>query len=474
MRRLTPWIAVWGLTLALTAVSTDQSLRRYRDFQSGWPWDLAYNNQWLWSMIYGDQKLTVRPINSWGDEGPSIWSRTHLDPIRLAVAPFYPLRPGPEALIIAQNVILWWVLPAAFGLLLAESRSVPLALSGTALVPMTPLLWPMLWNDFREMELALPFVLWAIQGFRSRHRGLSAIGIVGMLASREEFGIMLATFALLPPRDEEDIGTTYAWARTAVYLGVGWFLFGFLGFQHVMVAHDAPDRYLAQFGGEKPGLVEIGEVALDLLIFGLGPWAILAGLAPRASMLALPWLWGITQGRLSIALLGDWRWGAVRYASPMVALVLAAGLIGYARLGTRLLGDRRGRWVLAGLWLAAAMGFWGANREIAGRMDRITWPIAQQEAAEIRRWIDRVGPDEGVIACYEVSAPLSSRRRIYSNRLSTSSPRGYPDHLRPEIRWTFLRKHDLLPKILTDQGFRLVFEGDFLAIYRRDDVGPRP
>jgi hypothetical protein len=425
-------------------------------------------------MIYGDQKLTVRPINAWGDEGPSIWSRTHLDPIRLAVAPFYPLRPGPETLIIAQNVILWWVLPAAFGLLLAESKSVALALSGTALVPMTPLLWPMLWNDFREMELALPFVLWAIHGFRVRHRGLSAIGIVGMLASREEFGVMLATFALLPPRDEEDIGTTYAWARTAVYLGAGWFLFGFLGFQHLMVSHDAPDLYLDHFGGEKPGLVATGEAALDLLIFGLGPWAILAGLAPRASLLALPWLWGIANGRWALAFLGGWRWGSVRYASPMVALVLAAGLIGYARLGTRLLRDRRGGWVLASLWLAAAMGFWGANRDIAGRMDRIPWPISREEAAEIRPWIDRVGPDEGVIACYEVSAPLSSRRRIYSNRLALNSPPGYPDKLGPDIRWAFLRKHDLFPKILTDQGFRLVYGGRFLSIYRRDDVGPRP
>lgn len=211
MRRLAPWMAVWGLSLALSAWSSVQSLERYRSFGSAWAWDLAYNNQWLWVLVEGDQRLSICPINSWGNEGPSIWSRTHLDPIRLAVVPFYRFYPRPETLIVANNLIIWLVVPAAFGLVLSESRSVAVGLSGAALVPLTPLVWPLLWNDFREMELALPFVLWAIQGFRSRHRGIAALGVVGMLASREEFGIMLATFALIRPKNNEDIGTTYAW-----------------------------------------------------------------------------------------------------------------------------------------------------------------------------------------------------------------------------------------------------------------------
>jgi hypothetical protein len=467
IRRNAPWLAIWGLTLALTALSTAQSLRAYRDFRSGWPWDLAYNNQWCWALVFGDQTLSIRPINSWGNEGPSIWVRTHLDPIRLAVMPFYAIWPGPEILIVAHNVIIWWLVPAAFGLLRSETRSDIVALTGAALVPLTPLLWPLLWNDFREMELALPFVLWAIQGFRLRDRGLAALGIVGMLASREEFGVMIATFALLPPKADEDIGTTYAWARTAVFLGIGWVLFAFFGFQYLMVSHHAPELYLGHFGGPKPTLVEVSKTALDMLFIGIGSWTVLAVFAPRIAVLALPWLWGVSSGRWSLSLLATPGWHHVRYMTPIVALVLAAGLFGYGRLGVRAIQGRRGGWVLAGLWLVSALGMGLAGKQLASRFDRIEWPISRAEAAEIRRWVDAVGPDEAVLSAYEVCAPLSSRRVLYSNRMDMNKPSHYPD-LGPEFRWAFIRKNDLPPDLLIAQGFRIVHRGDFIWIYRRD------
>jgi hypothetical protein len=469
MRRNAPWLAIWGLTLALTALSTVQSLSHYRDFRSGWPWDLAYNNQWCWALIFGDQQLSVRPANTWGDEGPSIWVRTHLDPIRLVVLPLYALWPGPELLIVAHNVIIWWIVPAAFGLLRSETRSDTVALTGAALVPLTPLLWPLLWNDFREMELAMPFVLWAIQGFRLRHRGLAALGIIGMFAAREEFGVMVATFALVPPKNDEDIGTTYAWARTAVFLGIGWVLFAFFGFQFLMVSHYAPERYLNHFGGIKPALFETGKTALDMLLVGLGSWAVLAAFAPRIALLALPWIWGVSSGRWSLSLLATPGWHHVRYMTPIVALVLAAGLFGYGRLGTRALQSRRGGWLLAGLWLASALGMGAAGWELASRFDRIEWSISRAEAAEIRRWIDLVGPDEAVVSAYEVSAHLSSRRLLYSNRMEMNKPLNYPQ-LGPEFRWVFIRKEDLRPEVLTAQGFRFVHRGDFIWIFRRDSA----
>ncbi len=95
MRRLLPWLAVWGLALAMAGLTTVQSLGRYREFRSGWAWDLAYNNQWFWALVYGDGTITACPINFWGNEGPSIWHRTHLDPIRLPCVPVYALAPGP-------------------------------------------------------------------------------------------------------------------------------------------------------------------------------------------------------------------------------------------------------------------------------------------------------------------------------------------------------------------------------------------
>ena len=222
MRRLLPWFAVWALAGAMAAVTTAESLERYREFRSGWAWDLAYNNQWFWALVFGDQTLSICPVNHWGNEGPLIWNRTHLDPIRLPCAPIYALFPGPETLLVIHNVIVWCLVPAVFGLVRSESGSTRLALLATALVPLTPLLWPLAWNDYREMTLALPFIAWGIQGYRDRRPGLAALGIGGMLLCREEYGILVATLALLPPRAGEDVGTTYRWmARRSRWASAG-------------------------------------------------------------------------------------------------------------------------------------------------------------------------------------------------------------------------------------------------------------
>jgi len=472
MRRLTPWLSVWALTLALTALTTAQSLDRYRTFASGWAWDLAYNNQWMWALVKGDQTISVRPINSWGDEGPSIWTRTHLDPIRLAVLPFYAAYPRPETLIVAHNVIVWWLLPAAFLLLRSETDSDALALSGVALVPLTPLLWPLLWNDFREMALALPFVLLAVHGFRLRRKWPAAVGIVGMLASREEYGLMVASLALIPPKADEDVGTTYAWARAAVFAGAGWVLFGFFGYEHLAVSSLAPSQYRAHFGGTKPGLVPTSRNALDMLVFGLGSWSLLALAAPRVALLSLPWVVGVARGRWDLDQLSDMRWHHVRYTTPIVATVLAAGLLGYARAGTWAVRGRHGSWRLGLLWLAAAAGLWFGRRDVLARMDKFSAPITRGEAAELWRWIDRVGPDDAVLAAYEVTAPLSSRGKLYSDEMDSNKPRGYP-RLGPDFRWVFLRARGLTPSVWTAQGFEAVHRGDFVWVFRRGG-GPRP
>ena len=64
----------------------------------------------------------------------------------------------------------------------------------------------------------------------------------------------------------------------------------------------------------------------------------------------MPWIWGPCSGRWAMQILATTEWHHVRYVMPMVILVLAAGLIGYARLGSWLL--VRGRAGRAGLGLA--------------------------------------------------------------------------------------------------------------------------
>ena len=56
-------------------------------------------------------------------KGPSIWKMNYLAPIRLALVPFYRLVPDPRTLLVIQNVMFWWVIPAAYTLVRSESRS---------------------------------------------------------------------------------------------------------------------------------------------------------------------------------------------------------------------------------------------------------------------------------------------------------------------------------------------------------------
>ncbi|MGO9920525.1 MAG: DUF2079 domain-containing protein [Isosphaeraceae bacterium] len=205
------WIGIVTLSAVLTAVTTYQSLRQYEEFRSGWSWDLAYYNQWFWSLTHGAGEVTARPVSAYAQEGPSIWKMNYLAPIRLVLVPFYLIAPDPRTLLVIQNIVFWWVIPAAYSLVRAESRSEIVAVSAAALVPFTPLLWPLVWNDFRELQLAAPFVLWAVSGIRGRSVPLAALGIAGMLACRQEFAVMVATFCILPPR-EPARGAAGTWA----------------------------------------------------------------------------------------------------------------------------------------------------------------------------------------------------------------------------------------------------------------------
>ena len=103
MRRLVPWVIVAALTAGVTGVSITQSLERYRALRTGWSWDLAYYNQWFWALTKGDRVLTVRPLSSYADEGPSVWKMNYLAPVRFLIAPIYRIWPDPRTLLIGSE-----------------------------------------------------------------------------------------------------------------------------------------------------------------------------------------------------------------------------------------------------------------------------------------------------------------------------------------------------------------------------------
>jgi hypothetical protein len=454
------------LTALLTAGSTYQSLRRYEEFRSAWPWDLAYYNQWFWAFTQGDGVVTVRPLSFYGEEGPSVWKMNYVAPIRLALVPLYRLWPDPRLLLVIQNVVFWWVVPAAFALVRSESRSDALASAAALLVPCTPLLWPLVLNDFRELQLAAPFVLWTVQGIRSRSAGLAGLGIAGMLACRQEYAVVLATFAFLPPRDPESLSVTLRWRYLTLLFGLLWVFPVFFGYLKLVVGPNAPTLFINQVFKPRAPLRATLETSLEALFVGVGTWTILACLVPRIAVLAIPWVVGPCSGDWAMRVLGSADWHHVRYMMPAVGVTLAAGLVGYARLGARLLSHSRGwRWMVL-VWVCAALTSAAGMRHVVESMRRVPVPINRHEAAEIWSLILQVDRDDGVIADYQVAAPLSSRRLLYSYGMDWNLPTGYP-RLGSEIHWIFMRSSYPLLKVLLDQGFGVVHRGDYLTIARR-------
>jgi hypothetical protein len=470
MRHAWAWLVVIGLTGAVAWLSASRALERYRAFGSGWSWDLAYYNQWYWAITQGDGVLSVRPLASYADEGPSVWKTNYLAPIRYAIIPIYALRPDPTTLLIVHNVVFWLVLPAAFGLVVGETGSVAAGFAALALVLPTPLLRALAANDFRELQMALPFAIWAVSGVRSRSWAVATLGVGGLLACRQEYALMVASLAVVPPRLPEGIDRRFRWAIVLLSAGLGWFLVGFLGFLRVTAGTLAPLHYFSEFGGPKPGVLEILGTSLDFLLVGMGAWGLLAGLAPRVGVLALPWVWSVAAGRWSLRLIETEQWHHVRYAAPMAVMVLAAGLVGFGRFWTIARRLRVGGAALASAWVAALLLMLAAAWVMEARLGRIPGTVRPSEARALWGWIGRVGPEDGVLAAYEVSAPLSSRRRLYGYILDANKPPGYPFDLPDWIGWVFLREGDLDPQVLKDQGFEEAYRGARFRVLRRPGV----
>ena len=72
-----------------------------------------------------------------------------------------------------------------------------------------------------------------------------------------------------------------------------------------------------------------------------------------------------------------------------------------------------------------------------------------------------------MLASYEFSAPLSSRKALYSHVLTTNQPQGYP-RLGPEIRWIFWRLPER-PEVraFREQGYEEMYRGPSLVVLHR-------
>ena len=288
---------------------------------------------------------------------------------------------------------------------------------------------------------------------------------------------MVATFAFLPSREPENLTRTLNWRQAILTVGLSWLLFGFFGYLKFVVGPSAPDQFIDQFLGPRASVGETLDTSAEMLV--LGPGGLGALRLPRPSggdpggpvdlepvqrpvVAALPGGRGVASRPIRGACGGDGPGCRTCRLFTSRSLVRAAA-----------------RWTVA-FWSSsglpprppAALGLKEMRGGWPGSRTRSVW----RRPAEIQQWIGQVGPDDGVLAAYEVTAPLSSTTRLYSYILEQNKPKGFPQ-LGPEFRWVFIRRGDFASKTFEDQGFRIVHRGDFLTILRRqpDSVTkPRP
>ena len=458
------WLApslVALLTIGLTLATIRADFARYDSLRTGWSWDLAYYNQWCWSLTRGDGVISIRPMASYAVEGPRALKMNYLAPIRFALLPLYRLWPDPRLLLVANAVVFWWLVPACYGLAVAESGSRSRGLIAACLAPLAPMAWPLAVDDFRELQLAVPFVIWGIRGFRERSRFYAVIGVVGMLACRQELAIAVASLAIVPPRRPEDLGKTFAWSRAAALIGVGWLMM-FLFYLRLVVGPGAGRAYLDEMSAGGPSTWQLARTSIELVALGLGAWGLLAMRAPRLGLLVLPWVYSVANGRWAASFLATEQWHQVRYVAPMVATGLAAGVVGYCRLA----GATRSRARTLALHAAILAGLLIPSAIVQSRLARAPRPIPAEDVDAFWTFARLVEPGDGVLAGYEFSAPLSSRRLLSSYVLEMNRPRGFP-LLAEDYRWIFVRPGNFNPQVFVGQGFTRVLDGPSLQVFRR-------
>lgn len=464
------WLIVWSLYLSLVLITGIAAYRQYMALETGWSWDLAYYNQWFWAICFGDETLSVRPIASYATEGPSVWKMNYLSPLRFALLPVYWLRPEPTTLLYLNGLFFWLLIPAAAKLAKDETGSLLAALMILLPIPLTPLLRPLAINDFREMQMALPFAILAVDGWRMRHRGWLITAIIGLLFCRQEWAFVVASLAVIPAKNEESSETTLRWRTAVVMTGLIWFCCGFLIYLKLKIGNLAPQHYMNQFGGPRPSIWETSKTAWDFLWVGLSGWIILAIFAPRTALTALPWVWTLSSGKWAVRFIGTEQWHHARYCVPFVAMGLAAAIVGWGTLW-KFLGYRTGKstriLLSTGMLTVLVVFLAGGQLQMISLMRGIPERVPDQDAIEIWPILNAIPPDDGVVAPYQLTAPISGRKQLFSYVMEVNKPKGWPHDIPKGIQHVLVEKSRFPIDQWSVQGFQKIWSGRMFEYWRR-------
>ncbi len=479
---------MWAMAAAYALVFSLLSVARHRAFWTG-RFDVGNMVQAVWSTAQG------RPLETTDIDGIQfVRLGAHVDPILVLFTPLAWTGALPEALLVAQALIVAAGALPAFWLgrrWLGDDRLAVAAAAVYLLYP--PIQWATV-TEFHPVTLAAPLLMYCI--WAAEERRYLTLGVVAALAAltKEEVGLSLAMLGLwMVVRGAGRLyGALLAVASTA------WVAFAVL----VVIPHFNDGRG-SQFVGRYQSLgSDGGGVASTLLT---RPWeaVALAASYDRLSYLAAlllpllllplaaPLLLAGAAPEILINILADWfpQYSIqFQYVAVIVPFMVAASILGLARLRrarlpqaiAEVLADPRrvavawvGAVALSGIYLGP-LPWWSAV-PVVGSSTRVDQYRVSDHSRAMARAVAMIPADVPVSAGNLLGSHLSERTRILT----------FP--VIGDARWVLVdRRRPYLADRLSPRGhafrvtalrarpdMRLVFDEDGVMVFRRVSSGSR-
>ena len=453
--------ALWTAAVGAYAISRHEGFRSHR-------FDLGNMVQAVWSTTQG------RPLDQTdGSTGEQINRLgAHVDPILVLFTPFWWIHPAPETLIVVYLAALAaGVYPVVrLGLKHTGSRLVA-GLLGAWYLTLPWVIWIGL-NEVNPMSLALPLLLYAIWALDEDRLGRFAVFAVLAVLCGELIGVTVAA-----------LGIWYALARRRTRAGlviaaggVAWTAICLLVV--IPLFNDGnSSRVFNRFetvGGTPLGLLETlfsdpGTVIAQLTSSGDFQYLFWLALPTALLFLAQPWLLVAAVPQLGTNMVSDYPSTvspAYHYSAPIIAVLVAASVLGLGRLPPRF------RVAAAGTMLGLAVV------TLAG-----TLPVPGTEGhlAPSRETSARVTALRQAVALVPASAPVTVTNRVGAHLSARRVVALFPE--REGAEWAVLDTRDpsnttagwigpvpfatQLARLERDPSWRLVFEREDVRVYRK-------
>lgn len=438
------FVVVGILLFALS--TTYMNWVKYVSLRSTYAYDLGFYHNTAFNHAHG-RTITYLLVSSWfgrnEHNGPSLFRSTHFSPLQLLLLPqLYRVWPQIETLMFLQSIIIGLgALPLfLFGTQRTHDPLLGLILAASYLLH--PVILHMAFNDYRPIQLGIPFALFALWLHASRKPLAFLLSALLMLFSRPEYIFLLALFEVINWRLIPAHQRNIYWLLAPLLLAALWTL---LTNAYYLYFYGIPWPLIAKQVTGEPStslLAKLFERLPAFLRITLLPGGV-ALLTPEALALALPFVIGA----------GTVRWPAfphhdLQHLSPAVAIVFWAFASAMVRLWPWLAqNQKRATWTKVALLTAALLSFahfgWGAARAyLVGGYPRYE---------ELTRTNQALPADATVMVPKALTARFSNHSRVLTHRalpVGTSSRLLFAE----EVKAIFAELISVCDFIATEEG----------------------